>query len=135
MSYTFELDVWKLTEQTNKLVCSCSCHFERVEINCCNCLTNLCVCESVRLEGGWWGTGQEPLFVLQEGDAFKSVDGQQTLIGLEYTQMRRWTHAQGHTGVNIQTQVRMEKKQKAMVARAASEPWANGSSSGEVACH
>lgn len=37
--------------------------------------------------------------------------------------------------IGIQTQVRMEKKQKAMVARAASEPWANGSSSGEVACH
>lgn len=37
--------------------------------------------------------------------------------------------------INIQTQVRMEKKQKAMVARAASEPWASGSSSGEVACH
>lgn len=37
--------------------------------------------------------------------------------------------------INIQTQVRMEKKQKAMVARAASEPWARGSSSGEVACH
>lgn len=40
-----------------------------------------------------------------------------------------------HIGIDIQTQVRMEKKQKAMVARAASEPWASGSSSGEVACH
>lgn len=32
-------------------------------------------------------------------------------------------------------QERMEKKQNAMVALAASEPCANGSSSGEVACH
>lgn len=38
-------------------------------------------------------------------------------------------------GVSIHTQERMEKKQNAMVALAASEPCANGSSSGEVACH
>lgn len=35
----------------------------------------------------------------------------------------------------VHTQERIEKKQKAIVALAASEPWANGSSSGDVACH
>lgn len=54
----------------------------------------------------------------------------------EYKHTWIYTQTDGRfTHINIQTQVRMEKKQKAMVARAASEPWANGSSSGEVACH
>lgn len=53
------------------------------------------------------GTGQEPLLILHEGNALKSVHCQQTLIALEYTHTHTdQTHKDDehrHTGVYTQT--------------------------------